>query len=106
LTAGDRPGARREDLRDQLDLRGIAGAGDQHVMTGGDREAGQDRADLAGAEDPEGAMDACAHTPSNTDGRSGIPERDRPRPRPRRRAAQVPETFTCQSTPKRSFAWP
>src|SRR5690606_26659009 len=76
LTGGDRLSARGQELGDQRDLRGVAGAGDQHLMTGGDREAGQDRADLPGAEDPEREARGAAHGGPNAPVSAVIPEGD------------------------------
>ncbi|SLM98408.1 hypothetical protein FM103_04750 [Corynebacterium xerosis] len=81
LPAGHRLRPGGEDLGDQLDLLGITGARDQHVVPGGDGEAGQHSADLAGAEDPEGAMEGGAHAGGNAEGRRRLPGRDRFRAR-------------------------
>ena len=67
LGGGDRDGAGGEDLDDERDLRGVAGAGDRARGSPRRGESGEHGADLAGAED--------ADRRSLSDGRQPSPAR-------------------------------
>jgi hypothetical protein len=70
-------GARNEHLDDERDPGRVPGAGEQHAEAGGDREAGEHRAELAGAEDADrdGRLGHGPHAPrsSLTMGTTSVP---------------------------------